>query len=181
MCYYYSGLPRWHKDKRSTCQCRGCKRYGFDLWVGKIPWRRKWQPTPVFLLREFHGQRSLVDYSPWSHKELDMTACTHLLCFSGMVRPTDQKMIGIEMTGCCSSQEEGTCHTMQGHTEKHQRQLRGRGHVGRPRARILTVVFRERNRWGWGLAGLNNFSRLWGIGAVPSYTVLDPWIIRAGG
>ena len=36
----------------------------FDPWVGKIPWRRKWQPTPVFLLGEFHEQRSLAGYSP---------------------------------------------------------------------------------------------------------------------
>ena len=41
-----------------------CKRHGFDPWVGKIPWRRKWQPTLVFLLGKFHGQRSLVGYSP---------------------------------------------------------------------------------------------------------------------
>ena len=39
----------------------------------KIPWRRNWQPTPVFLLGEFHGQESLADYSPWGHKELDTT------------------------------------------------------------------------------------------------------------
>ena len=45
----------------------------FNPWVGKIPWRRKWQPTPVFLPGEFHGQRSLVGYSPWGHKELDTT------------------------------------------------------------------------------------------------------------
>ena len=42
-------------------------------WVGKIPWRRKWQPTPVFLPGEFHGQRSLVGYSPWAPIESDMT------------------------------------------------------------------------------------------------------------
>ena len=41
--------------------------------VGKIPWRRKWQPTPVFLPGEFHGQKSLAGYSPWGHKESDMT------------------------------------------------------------------------------------------------------------
>ena len=43
----------------------------FDPWVGKIPWRRAWQPTAVFLPGEFHVQKSLVDYSPWGHKELD--------------------------------------------------------------------------------------------------------------
>ena len=53
--------------------CLRCGRLGFDLWVRKIPWRREWQPTPVFLPGEFHGQRSLVGYSSWSHKESDMT------------------------------------------------------------------------------------------------------------
>ena len=48
-------------------------RLGFDPWIGKIPWRRAWQPTQVFLPRESQGQRSLADYSPWGHKELDMT------------------------------------------------------------------------------------------------------------
>ena len=43
-----------------------CRRHRFNPWVGKIPWRRKWQPTPVFLPGESHGQRSLVGYSPWS-------------------------------------------------------------------------------------------------------------------
>ena len=41
--------------------------------VGKVPWRRKWQPTPIFFPREFHGQRSLVGYSPWGHKDSDTT------------------------------------------------------------------------------------------------------------
>ena len=44
--------------------------------VGKTPWRRKWEPTPVFLPGEFHGQRSLVGYGPWDHKESDMTNVT---------------------------------------------------------------------------------------------------------
>ena len=55
----------WPSDKESTCQCRRC---GFDLWVRKILWRSKWQPTPVFLPGKFHGQRSLEGYNPWSHK-----------------------------------------------------------------------------------------------------------------
>ena len=44
-----------------------------NLWVRKIPWRRKWLPTPLFLPGEFHGQRSLEGYSPWGCKESDMT------------------------------------------------------------------------------------------------------------
>ena len=47
-----------------------------DSWARKIPWRRAWQPIPVFLPRESHGQRSLADYSPWIYKELDMTEAT---------------------------------------------------------------------------------------------------------
>ena len=43
---------------------------------GKIPWRRKWQPTPVFLPGESHGQRNLVGYSPWGRKELVTTKLT---------------------------------------------------------------------------------------------------------
>ena len=51
----------------------------FDPWVGKITWRRVWQPTPVFLPGKSHGQRSLVGYSPWAHTDSDMTehASTH--------------------------------------------------------------------------------------------------------
>ena len=45
-----------------------CRRPGFDPWVGKIPWRRAWQPTPVFLPGEAHGQRGLAGYSPWVEK-----------------------------------------------------------------------------------------------------------------
>ena len=51
-------------------------RPGFDPWVGKIPWRRAWQPTPVSLPGESHGQRSLVGSSPWGRKELDTTEAT---------------------------------------------------------------------------------------------------------
>ena len=53
-----------------------CGRPEINPWVGKIPWRRAWQPTPVFLLGESLGQRSLAGYSPWGHKELDMTEAT---------------------------------------------------------------------------------------------------------
>ena len=47
-----------------------------DPWVGNNPWRRAWQPTLVFLPGESHGQRSLVGYSPWGHKESDTTEAT---------------------------------------------------------------------------------------------------------
>ena len=54
-------------------------RPGFDPWVGKIPWRREWLPTPVLLPGEFRGQRSLAGFSPWDHKESDMTKQPSLL------------------------------------------------------------------------------------------------------
>jgi len=62
--------------KAPACQCRRQKRHGFDFWVGTIPWRRKWQPTPVFWLGESCGQRSLVGNSPQGLKELDTTEAT---------------------------------------------------------------------------------------------------------
>ena len=56
----------------------------FDPWVGKITWRRKWLPTPVPLPGKSHGQRSLVGYSPWGHKESDTTEWLHSLsCITG--------------------------------------------------------------------------------------------------
>ena len=51
----------------------GDMRHGFSLWFGKISWGRAWQSRPVFLPEEFHGQKSLAGYSPWGHKESDMT------------------------------------------------------------------------------------------------------------
>ena len=48
--------------------CLLCRRPGFDPWVGKIPWRRKWQTTPAFLPRKSYGEKSLGGYSPWDHK-----------------------------------------------------------------------------------------------------------------
>ena len=54
-------------------KCLQCRRPRFYPWVGKIPWRRKWQPTPVLLPGKSHGWRSLVGYNPWGHKESDTT------------------------------------------------------------------------------------------------------------
>ena len=58
-------LPRWLSGKESTCQSR---KHGFNPWIRKILWRRKWQPTPVFLPGKSHGRRSLAGYSPWGRK-----------------------------------------------------------------------------------------------------------------
>ena len=65
-------LPRWLSGKEPTYQCRRHRRPEFYPWVGKIPWRRKRQPTPVFVPGESRGQRGLVGYSPWDCEESDM-------------------------------------------------------------------------------------------------------------
>ena len=65
-----SRLPWWFRWLRI---CLQCKRPGFNPWVRKIPWRREWLPTPVFLAGESHGQRSLVGYTPWGGKESNRT------------------------------------------------------------------------------------------------------------
>ena len=64
------GLPWWLSSKEFAWQFRRCR---FDPWIGKIPWRRKWQPTPVFLPGRSHGQRNLRGYSLWALKESDPT------------------------------------------------------------------------------------------------------------
>ena len=76
------GFPGGVNGEESTHQCRRHKRGGYDPWVRRIPWRRAWQPTPVFLPGESHGQRSLVGCSPRGHKESDMAehSRSHLEC-----------------------------------------------------------------------------------------------------
>ena len=68
---------RGARGTEPACQGRRLKRCEFDPWVGKILWTRKWQPTPVILPGKFHGQRSLAGYSPWAHKQSDMTERAH--------------------------------------------------------------------------------------------------------
>ena len=63
-------LPWWLRRKRV---CLQWGRPRFNPWVGKIPWGRKWQPSPVFLLGKSHGWRSLAGYSPLDHEESDRT------------------------------------------------------------------------------------------------------------
>ena len=67
------GLLQRFSGKRVCMPCRRHRRCGFNSWVGKIPWRRKWQPTPLFLPGESHELRSLVGCTPRGCKELDMT------------------------------------------------------------------------------------------------------------
>ena len=89
--------------------CLQCWRPEFDPWVGKIPWRRKRQPTLALSPRKFHGWRNLVGYSPWGRKESDMTERLHFLSFSFTVKisitlnkgvpPVQSKMVKISWLG----------------------------------------------------------------------------------
>ena len=75
--YEIWGFPSGTSGKEPACQRRSRKRHHqFDPWIRRTPWRRKWQFSPVFLPGKLHEQRSLVGYSPWSHKELDTTEAT---------------------------------------------------------------------------------------------------------
>ena len=89
----FGGFPGSSVGKEFTCNAGdpGC------LWVGKIPWRRKWQPTPVFLSEKSHGQRSLAGYNPWGHKRV-----RHNLATKGQL---SSKLSNQESSSCrpCSS------------------------------------------------------------------------------
>ena len=71
-----TGFPGGASGEEPACQYKRRQRCGFYPWVRKILWRRAWQPPPVFLPGESHGQRSLANCSPQGHKELDMTEVT---------------------------------------------------------------------------------------------------------
>ena len=75
---------------------------GFDPWVGKISWRRKWQSTPVLLLGKAHGWRSLVGYSPWDHKESDTTERLHFFESCESLFPKQRFMVSLLCTRYCS-------------------------------------------------------------------------------
>ena len=78
------GFPSGSDSKESACSVED---RGSIPGVGKIPWRREWQPSPIFLPGKFHGQRSLVSFSPWSCKEWDMTeqlTQTHIIGYSNI-------------------------------------------------------------------------------------------------
>ena len=81
------GIPWWLSGKESTCQCRRC---GFNPWVGKTHWRRKWQPTLVFLPGESHGQRSLMGYSPWGCKRVGQDLATKSSTKNRMMNKTNR-------------------------------------------------------------------------------------------
>ena len=91
---------------------------GFDPWVGQIPWRREWQPTPVFLPGEFHGQRSLVGYSLWGCKESDMTEATNTHIYTYIHDPQEEdrceSWFWLQVLRCLP-RLDGFCHLYKGY------------------------------------------------------------------
>ena len=104
------GFPGGASGKESTCQCSRQKRLRFDPWVGKMPWRRAWQPTPVFLPGESHGQRSLAGYSPWGHRESDMTEVAEHARTCGLWWVWLWSSIIYTVTACCVCLSMGSSH-----------------------------------------------------------------------
>ena len=98
-------FSRWLSGKESHCHRRSCRRPGLHPWIGKIPWRRKWQPIPVFLPGESHGQRSLAGYSPRGRKESDMPELTHYCCqlpsHSGQIRTSHHIHHRLTLSALC--------------------------------------------------------------------------------
>ena len=89
--YSSSILPWWLRRQSICLQCR---RPGFKPWAGKISWRRKWHPIPVFFPGKSHGRRSLVGYSPWGHKESDTTSLSlPLYSFSTVCDGSDHSFL----------------------------------------------------------------------------------------
>ena len=96
------GFPGGATGKESACQCRRRQRQGFNPWVGKIPWSRKWQSTPVFWLGEFHGQKSLMNYSPWGCKQSDTTERLSIIISCQVINTRTQLVSVIEQIIICS-------------------------------------------------------------------------------
>ena len=86
------GLSRWLSGKEPACQF---KRHRFNPWSGKIPWRRKWQPTPVLLPKKSHGERSLVGYGPQCHKRF-----RHILATAAAAKSLQSHLNFCDPMGC---------------------------------------------------------------------------------
>ena len=91
-------LPSWLSGKESTCHCRRYSRHEFSPWIGKIPWRRKWQCTPVLLPGKSHEQKSLEGCSPWGHRESDTTE--HICIYRGWSSNWFESHISINNCSC---------------------------------------------------------------------------------
>ena len=105
ICVLVLGASLVAQWQRLCLQCRSCGRRMFSPWVGKIPWRRAWQPTPVFLPGDSHGQRSLVGYNPQGRRvRQDWNDLAHTHSGAGDTGRWDPKsviLITTTQTGSC--------------------------------------------------------------------------------
>ena len=104
--FWASQEAQWQKRKKKVCLLMQLtQEIGFDLWVRKIPWKRKWQPPPVFLSGKPHGQRSLAGYSPWSHRVSHNWACTIsvILILFFRTHPKHYFYLSVETFSCVNS------------------------------------------------------------------------------
>ena len=118
VCMWYidlKGFPGDVRGKEPTFQCKRYKRHRFDSWVGKIPWRRTWQPTPAFLSGKSHGQRSLVGYSPWVAKSEHNWVIKHARALTtpkGISRELKRRLV------CHGRNEKVSCCLMSLHCQR---------------------------------------------------------------
>ena len=108
---YIRGFPGASVVKNLPAIPETCRRRRFDAWVAKIPWRRKWQPTPVFLSRESHGQRSLGDYGPWGLRVRHNWATEHTYTYI-YIHITFYIILVLNTHLSLKSKEEGCCLTL---------------------------------------------------------------------
>ena len=80
----WAWLSDWTTDGKESAW--SCERPGFNPWIRKMPWKRKWQPTSVFLPGELHGQKSLTGYSPWDSPGKNTGVGCHFLYVQGMTK-----------------------------------------------------------------------------------------------
>ena len=126
------GFPRGPSGKEPICHCRRCR---FSPWVGKIPWSRIWQPSPIFLPEKFHGPRSLVGYNPWTCKKSDTT---ELLTHTHTHRP---ELCKEGLGNCGESIEENYWHIGSGKASRRKRRDTSWVHCGSPTQRKLSPPF----------------------------------------
>ena len=129
----------------------------FDPCVGKIPWRRKWQPTPVFWPGEFHGQRSLAGYSPWGCKELDRT---------------EQLSLSLDLHPLGASGQEPTCRRQRDAGSIPESGISPGGGHGNPLQYSCLEKSMERSLVGYSPWGCRSWTRLKRL-SMHTHTILN--------